>query len=407
MTLMNNESHTERPGFWKNLVQNFNLLWFIGVLGLGGTSVAGFAFLNYTIKRPHGLKGLVNLPLVERLLKDMDGTYQMFGTYLKYHIGIFAALHVVALVLVMGLFVIWRIKYPEKYRDVADDPSRNTIIVAPALTISMTFNVFLVGGIFYSTAMKAHMQELMPYALGGWTLILLYSLYLVIQTQKTALTKGFEINNAHFGWLLAPFALSMTAVGGSGIAALAHDTTIARTAFVLTLVPYTMAGFLLTVKLISLFTSHYRSGMRQEIEFLPSFLIVVPILTVLAITTFRYGHFADHQLIKHLPQAFYSFVTTGTWAFQIWYLALGLMLLKDYFKKHYLNMKYFDESQWGLICPVVAFAVLGTFVYKTTLQSPVVLLTVATAIVLDIVLISATMVRQFVHVNRNLRQQGG
>jgi Kef-type K+ transport system membrane component KefB len=42
--------------------------------------------------------------------------------------------------------------------------------------------------------------------------------------------------------------------------------------------------------------------------------------------------------------------------------------LKDYFKKHFWK-KEFYLAQWGLVCPFVAFGVLGSFVYKLFLPT--------------------------------------
>ena len=128
---------------------------------------------------------------------------------------------------------------------------------------------------------------------------------------------------------------------------------------------------------------------------MPSFFIVIPIATLLAITAFRYGHFFDHQFGGHLPKALFATITAGVWAFELWYAVLGLLLLGVYFRKHLFDMKYFDESQWGLVCPVVAMAVLGTFVYKTLLPSPFVLAGIVLMLVLDVAIISVTAWRQY------------
>jgi len=209
------------------------------------------------------------------------------------------------------------------------------------------------------------------------------------------LETGFDVLKMHFGWLLQPFALAMLAVSGSGVAALAHDPMVSKAAFFLSLIPFTMAGFLLLVKLVSVFRSQYRLGKPDKVEFLPSFFIIIPIATLLAITLFRYGHFFDHQFGGHLPKAYFALVTAGAWAFELWYLVLGLFLLKGYMKNHLFNMRYFDESQWGLICPMVALSVLGAFVYKTLLPVPILQWTVFAFIVLDIFILAMLSVRQF------------
>lgn len=382
-------------GVFKTLVDRFNMLWFVMALGLGGTSVAGFAFLNYTFPRPEGMKGLVSAHTLGPHAAELGGVYQALYEYMRVHIVTFGVLHLAALGLVLGLFVAWRRSFPERYRELRSDTTRNAVTIAPALALGMTFNVFLVGGAFFSPWVHTNMQSIMGMALGVWALLFAYTMYLALQIQKAYLDKGFDVLKMHFGWLLIPFALGMTAVSGSGIAALAHDPLISKTAFLLSLMPFTMATFLTLVKLVSVFRSQYRLGRPERVEFLPSFFIIIPIVTLLAITVFRYGHFFDHQFEGHLPQAFFALTTAGGWAFQLWYLALGVLLLGAYFKNHLFSMKYFDESQWGLVCPMVALAVLGTFVYKTLLPHPAVLGAVGLFMVADVVVIAWLASRQY------------
>jgi len=379
----------------KTLVDRFNMLWFVMALGLGGTSVAGFAVLNYAFPRPEGMKGLVSAGTLGPHAEQLGGTYQALFEYMRVHIAFFGVLHLAALALVFGLFLAWRRQFPERYLELREDTTRNAVTIAPALALGMTFNVFLVGGAFFSPWIHGNMQEVMGIALGVWGLLFVYTMFLALRIQKTYLDRGFDVLKMHFGWLLIPFALAMTAVSGSGIAALAHDPMIAKAAFLLSLMPFTMAGFLGLVKLVSVFRSQYRLGRPERIEFLPSFFIIIPIATLLAITLFRYGHFFDHQLAGHLPEAYYALVTAGGWAFQLWYLALGVLLLGAYFKNHLFSMKYFDESQWGLICPMVALAVLGTFVYKTVFPSPFVLAVIGVFLVTDVIVLAWIASRQY------------
>lgn len=305
------------------------------------------------------------------------------------------ALHLLALVFTFGLFFAWRRRYPDKYRALWADNTRNAVVIAPALAVGMTFNVALIGGYFYMPWMRENTQALMPYALGGWSLIFLYSMSTALRLQKRHLEQGFDVHSMHFGWLLIPFALGMTAVAGASVAALARSPTVAGTAFILSLIPFTMAGFLLLVKVISVFRSQYLKGLPQKIEFLPSFFIVIPIVTLLAISVFRFGHFFEHQLGGQLPGAFFAAVTASAWAFELWYVGLGLFLLGSYFRKHPFSMQYFDESQWGLICPMVAMSMLGAFVYKTLLPTPVMMGAVLGFLVLDVVVLTWIAVRQY------------
>jgi len=381
--------------FINTLVDRFNMLWFIMALGLGGTSVAGFSILNYTFQRPEGVKGLVHPGMIEPNLGTMGAAWSTLYAVLSNHILFFGALHVLVLLTTFGLYWAWRRRKPEAYRALLEDNTRNAAIIAPALAVGMTFNVLLVGGWFNSAWVRAEMQELMGYAFAAWLLILGYTVGTALRIQRRHLEHGFDVLKMHFGWLLVPFALGMAAVSGAGIAALAEDPMIARSAFFLSLAPFTMSVFLTAIKLISVFRSQYRKGLPEKIEFLPSFLIVIPIATLLSITLFRYGHFAAHQFPGKLPPIYYAAVTAGAWAFELWYALLGLALLGGYLKRHLFTLKYFDESQWGLICPMVAMAVLGAFVYKTLLPSPWLLWGIVGLLVLDVAILAWMVLRQY------------
>ncbi len=69
--------------------------------------------------------------------------------------------------------------------------------------------------------------------------------------------------------------------------------------------------------------------------------------------------------------------------------------MRNYFKRYLFNMTYFDESQWGLICPMVAYSVLATFVYKHGLNYPVVLVIILAFMALDVVILGTMLAKQY------------
>ena len=161
----------------------------------------------------------------------------------------------------------------------------------------------------------------------------------------------------------------MVTVTGTGFAALAKNPAIAHLAAFMSLVSGTMGLFLLLVKLISVFKSHFTSKGLPERQFLPSFLIVIPIITLFAISAFRLGHYMEKQMGYHLDSWFFL-VTVGAFAFQTWYMAFGMAMLKDYIRRDFFRNEYY-VTQWGLVCPFVAYAVLAAFVYSTFIPSVV------------------------------------
>ena len=387
------------------IIERFNMLWFIMALGLGGTSVAGFAFLNYVLPRPAGMKGLIHAGHVDALLPGLDPTMALLARALRAHLATFALLHLVALAAIFTLYFAWRRRHPEKGDELAADNTRNAVTVAPALALGMTFNIVLVGGYFFVPWVQENMQAIMPWGLGAWGILFLYTMVLTLRVQRAHLERGFDVLSMHFGWLLLPFALAMLGVSGAGLAALAKSAEVAKPAFFLSLIPFGAATFLLSVKLMSIFRSQYRKGLPERVEFLPSFLVVIPIVTLLSITLFRYGHFFEHHF-GHVPAAYFAFVTGAGWAFQLWYLALGLMLLGSYLKQHLFQLRYFDESQWGLVCPLVALAVLGTFVYEALLPHPVVVALILLFLASDVLIVAWMAARQYLALAKSEAESG-
>ena len=379
------------------LVDRFNMLWFIMALGFGGTSVAGYAFLNNTLPRNPPFKGMLYNTNINEYTAQMGTLYSYLTAYLKLHMLFFGALHIVALIGCTFLYIGWRRKYPRQYKELCNDTKRNSVLITAPLAYAMAFNVFLVLGYVFVDWMRINLDLLIPYAAAVYALLWIWTLTTAIRLQAIALSKGFDVNTMHFGWLLIPFSLAMTSVTGAGIAYLAHGG-LADAVFFLSLTSFTMALFLLCVKLFSLFKSHYAGGMPSQIEFLPSFFVVVPIITLLSISILRYGYYFQHKFHQPLPPALFAFLACSGFALMTWYTIMGLFLMRDYFKKYLFNMAYFDESQWGLICPMVAYSVLATFVYKHGLSYPVILALVLVFMALDVVILGTMLIKQYLKI---------
>ncbi len=388
---------TKKKSLFETLLEQFNMLWFIMALGFGGTSVAGFAFLNNTLPRNPAMKGMLYLDKINEYAASAGGIYTALAGYMKIHMVVFGLMHLTALLTVTLLYIIWRQRHPQKFQELLADTHRNSVIIAPVLAYGMAFNVFLVLGYVFIDWMRVNVQLLLPYAAAVYGLLWIWTMATAIRLQAIALEKGFDVEKMHFGWLLIPFALAMTTVTGTGISYLAHGG-LADVVFFFSVTSFTMALFLLMVKVFSLFKSHYAKGMPEKIEFLPSFFVVVPIVTLLTISMLRYGYYFQHKFHVQLPAALFALAVAAGFGLMTWYLALGLFMLRDYFRKYLFSVRYFDESQWGLICPMVAYAVLCTFVYKHGLSYPLTQGIALLFMVLDVVILFSMLTRQFLKV---------
>ena len=341
---------------------DFNPLKFLAALGAGGISVMPFAFFQYT---HHTGKGLIHfaqmghgaLPLwKEALFYGLEGV-----------MVVFALMHFWLTIRFLRGLLPWM--KTQTFRDFMNDPLKNAGILAPFISIGMTFNVFIATIRFFVPVIAENLQALMLPALIGWAILWVALLRMETKLLGISFEQSFDVNKINFGWLLHPFALGMITVTGTGIAAMSKDSTIAHTAGFMSLVTGTMGLFLLTVKTVAIFKSHFSAEGLPAKQFLPSLLIVIPNVTLYAISGFRMTHYMDHQFGAHLHWLGQVIVVLA-FAFEVWYMVFGLSMLKDYFKQHFFN-KEFHVSQWGLICPFVAFAVLGSFFFKNFVQNPV------------------------------------
>jgi len=333
--------------------KEFSPLSFLASLGAGGLAVAFFVLINYTL--PHG-KGLINFSQTHQ---NTSGAWEIIYSFLEGGMIVFALTHFVLSLILLPRLISW-VKSKE-YKNFLNDPLKNSGLLAPFISLAMTMNVMLAVVRYFVPVLYNNLQGLMLPGLLVWVVLWFFTLKMAIKLLQISFKKGFDISKIYFGWLLYPFSLGMISVTGAGISAMSQNPVLAHTAFFLLLVSATMGLFLLLVKLGSIFQNHFALDGLPEKQFLPSLLIIVPNITLYAIIAFRIGHYLHNHLGVHL-NAYYVIVMVTAFAFETWYLIFGLGLLKDYFKKHF--RKEFHVSQWGLVCPFVAYGVLGAFVYN-------------------------------------------
>ncbi|MCF7846361.1 MAG: hypothetical protein K9L85_03925 [Candidatus Peribacteraceae bacterium] len=349
------------------MLKKFSPLAWLAPLGAGGISIISFAFFNYSIAHP---AGLINV--------SQTGGGALVRI-LEANMLVFIALHfLLTLALIVPLLRFLRDPEYQKFRN---DPLQNSALLAPFISLAMTLNVFIGPIRYFVPSFYGDFQALILPGFIAWALLWLLTLRIEIKLLAASFRQSFDVSKISFGWLLHPFALGMITVTGTGIAAMAANATIANAAAFLSLITGTMGLFLLLVKTISIFKSHFAAAGLPTKQFLPSFLIVVPNITLYAISAFRLGHWLEHHHAAELG-SYFKVVMTTAFAFETWYLLFGLVLLADYFRRSFF--KEYHVSQWGLVCPFVAYAVLSSFVYKLfapTLFTKIVILTTTAAVV--------------------------
>lgn len=341
--------------------KNFNPLVFLASLGAGGIAIMPFVLFQYTLNHGAGL-----------ITRNQLWSNNFLGLSKFYYLSLegimiaFTLLHLLLTVYLVTKLVKW--VGSKEQKELIENPLSNATILAPFISILMTLNVFIGPVRYFIPWMQTNFQAMFLPAMIFWSIIFIFLISLEIRLLGISFRKGFDIDKISFGWLLHPFALGMLSVVGTGIAAMSKNANIANLAAFMSLIAISMGLFLLGVKMVLIFRKHFSDKSLPEKQFLPSFLIVIPNLTLYGISLFRLGHFLESTKGFHLDSYFY--IVIGIFfAFEIWYMLFGLNLLKDYFKNH--HFKDFYLTQWGFICSLVAFVVLGAFAYNVVLTSPV------------------------------------
>lgn len=364
--------------------KKFTPLNFLASLGAGGIAVTPFILMQYSIKQGPGL-----ITRAEIWSRSMSGMEAMYYHSLEAVMVIFGLLHFALSFWLLAKYIKWR--RTDEYSALIENPLTNSAILAPLISALMTMNMFIGPIRYFFTLLSSNFQSLFVPAFIVWALLFVVIMATEIKLLGISFRKGFDINKIHFGWLLHPFVLAMLTTVGTGLAAMSKNRMIADTSAFMSMISGSMGVFLLLVKMIMVFKSHFVADKLPEKYFLPSFLIVLPNITLFAISAFRFGHYLEKNHGMHLDAYFY-FVIGISFAFEIWYMLFGLSLLKDYFKQNHFNEYY--PAQWGLICPLVAFVALGAFAFNVVMPSPI-LYTVLAATLLVVIFFYAELLYKF------------
>jgi hypothetical protein len=365
-------------------IKKFSPLMFLASLGAGGIAIMPFVLLQYTLE--HG-KGLITSS--ELWANNFTGLTAFYYYSLEAIMIIFSVLHVILTIWISIQFVKW-VK-TKSFKEVLHNPLKNSTLLAPLVSILMTMNVVIGSVRYFVPAMQTNFQEMMLPAFIVWLVLFVIVMWVEIKLLGISFKKGFDVDKANFGWLLHPLTLGMLTVVGTGISALAKSTEIANYAAFLSMISGSMGFFLLVVKMITLFKSHFAADKLPDKTFLPSLLIVIPNLTIYALRAFRFGHFLKVHHGMNVD-VFVYLVVGFAFAFEIWYMIFAISLMKDYFKKH--HFKEFFPTQWGFICPLVGFLVLGAITYHTVLQSPIIYGLLVISLILSVILYIELLIKQ-------------
>ncbi|MBN2619098.1 MAG: hypothetical protein JXR64_12365 [Spirochaetales bacterium] len=339
----------------------FSPLQFLASLGAGGISVIPFAFFQYTYYQGKGLVTFDKIDYLSLTFLEKIVFYPM-----EIIMIVFTLIHFY--LTVINFVNLYKWSKTDDFTTYKNNPLENGGLMTPFLSLAMTLNVFIGPIRFFIPFFSQNFQAMMFPALIVLIIIAVLALYWEIKLLKISFINSFDVSKINFGWLIHPFALGMITVTATGLAAMSQNENIAHTGAFIAFVLGSMSLFLLLVKLISIFKSHFAAEGLPAKQFMPSYLIVLPIVTILAISGFRLTHYFEHFFGFEVHAAGVV-ILVSSFAFETWYLLFGLTLLKDYLTKDF-NIKEYYVSQWGLVCPFVAFSVLGSMTWRAFVPNP-------------------------------------
>jgi hypothetical protein len=196
------------------------------------------------------------------------------------------------------------------------------------------------------------------------------------------------VNNS-LSQLLPSFAFAMVGVGLAAPAAMSHNDLIIGVSYLLSLFFTTGALFLGMIKLVIGMDDMLKQGVSRAS--LPTIWVVIPILTTAGIAVMRLSHGLHKLELGHGASNY--ILLSIIFLIQIIFFLLGCAVMR---RMHYFHKLLIHEETapvtLALICPGVAFVVMGHFVLnKVFMESGI----IAEFGVVYIVLSFALIVLQF------------
>ncbi len=343
--------------------ENYSPLFFLTALGNGGLTVAFFIFFMFMT--PHQDAPMATFDSLQSYLATAP-LYATLLTIIGYIFMLYFAFNHIRLLL-------WNIreyrlyKKTKAYAELLRGNNEITLMAIP-LTLTMSINVFFVLGAMLIPGLWGIVEMLFPFAFLAFLATGIYSLIIFFKYYSKLLIQGHfqhALNNS-LSQMLSSFAFAMNAVGFAAPAAMSENHIIVPTAAFCAIFFFAIA-VLLAMKNIALgFYAMLEHGINRESS--ASIWILIPILTLLGITTIRLHHGFGFLMQDPGRPAFLFIFCSTVVSLQIFIGILGYLVLKqsNYFHEFIHGRKDNGEAAkspaaYALICPGVAFWVFGMF----------------------------------------------
>ena len=341
----------------KNLGERFTPLYFLSALGAGGLSVA--FFVNLTFLVPHPGKPMVTWENLQPLLQSSPGwKVALLGADLAAMV-LFALLHLLLLAWNLREFAGFR--RTEAYETLKNSNAEVGLMAIP-LTLGMTVNVLFVNALGLVPNLWNSVNVLFPAGIGVLLLIGVYALHVLgVYFVRMLVHAEFDFaENNSLAPMIAIFALSMISVGLAAPGAMSKSHAVSALGIALSLFFATVAVLLMVVKLVLGFAAMLQHGIQPAAA--GSLWIMIPVMTLLGITTIRITRGMEHGFGRESdPAGMFLFVVIVL-SVQVLFGLIGYGVMKrlNYFNDFAVGRRT-TPGAFALVCPGVAFFVFGMF----------------------------------------------
>ncbi|MEJ2044152.1 MAG: hypothetical protein P8X89_12830 [Reinekea sp.] len=346
----------------KTTAEGYSPLMFLSALGSGGLAISFFMYLLFWA--PHKGSAIPAFTHIQALFTQGPIWLKISAAIAMTGILLFAINYFRILFWNLGAFK--KFKQTDAYDQLRNSNAETQLMAIP-LAYSMGVNVvFIIAAVFVPGVWSAK-EWLFPAALLVNGAIGFYAFRIYLDFFGRIMAKGgFDCTkNNNLAQILPAFSFAMVGVGFAAAAAMSSTPLTVVLGSIGAIFFTVTAVVLALIKLVLGFRAMFEHG--AAVEGLPTFLVMIPLLTIIGITLMRLSHGA-HTLGMHPMQSF--FWLTAFVGIQAMFAVMGLSLKK--------RMNYFDQfvygptkspSSFALICPGVAgFVLLSFWINKGLLQ---------------------------------------
>jgi hypothetical protein len=342
----------------KRPADTYNPLYFLASLGAGGLSVTFFMYLMFWV--PHPTQPVPVFEDIARAFQTGTPPVQTMIITAVLGIAVFAFLNIKTLL--WNLSSLRKYRETEAYHNVITSNAEASLLAAPLAT-AMTVNVLFIVGMVFVPKLWSVVEYMFPMALVTFTLIGAWALRLLGRYLGRILAEGGQFNTvAHnsFAQMMPAFALSMVGVGLSAPAALSHNATTVTLGLTLSTFFAIIAIIYGLFAAFTAMSSMLQHGTAKEAG--PTLMVIVPLMTVLGILSFRQTHGMHTTFGAHGQAAEGMMFFVRLLSIQLTFIGLGMVVLvrQGYFKDYVFGSKT-SPGSYALVCPGVALSVMVHF----------------------------------------------